>query len=434
MNYREAINKIDSLLVYGSQPGLERISKLLELMGNPQDTLRYVHIAGTNGKGSVSNMTASILQEAGYKTGLFTSPHITGFGERMQINFQRISDEEIITQVEELFPLVEELRKNGVVITEFEFVTAMAFNWFSQQQCDIVVLETGLGGRFDSTNVIKTPLCSIITSISLDHTAVLGDTLEKIAIEKCGIIKDGGSTVFAFQEDEVNSIVVKTVYERNNILYNPLKLPVTSMTIHGSEVQYGDLKLRIPLLGQHQISNAGLVLCAIEALRKAGLDITDEAIKQGISRVKMPARFELINDEPLIILDGAHNPGGMKALGEAIDTYLSGKRIICVMGMLKDKDCANSLKYLQGKIYKLITTTVKDNPRRQTAEELKETAKSFFEDITAEESSVKATELALKAAKETSDSAILICGSLYLASEIRRRRTTADNVRKNHAL
>ena len=135
MNYREAINKIDSLLVYGSQPGLERISKLLELMGNPQDTLRYVHIAGTNGKGSVSNMTASILQEAGYKTGLFTSPHITGFGERMQINFQRISDEEIITQVEELFPLVEELRKNGVVITEFEFVTAMAFNWFSQQQC-----------------------------------------------------------------------------------------------------------------------------------------------------------------------------------------------------------------------------------------------------------------------------------------------------------
>jgi len=262
MNYEEAIKKIDSLLVFGSQPGLERISKLLELMGNPQNNLKYVHVAGTNGKGSVSNMTASILDKAGYKTGLFTSPHITGFGERMQINFRRISESEIISQVEELFPMVEQLREKGTVITEFEFVTAMAFNWFSKEKCDIVVLETGLGGRYDSTNVIKAPLCSIITAISADHTAVLGDTLEKIAAEKCGIIKDNGNTVFAFQEKEVNDVVLKTVYEKNNVMYNPFRLPVLSTTIHGSDVIYGELKLHIPLVGEHQIFNTGLPVCS----------------------------------------------------------------------------------------------------------------------------------------------------------------------------
>jgi len=424
MNYEEAIKKIDSLLVFGSQPGLERISKLLELMGNPQNNLKYVHVAGTNGKGSVSNMTASILDKAGYKTGLFTSPHITGFGERMQINFRRISESEIISQVEELFPMVEQLREKGTVITEFEFVTAMAFNWFSKEKCDIVVLETGLGGRYDSTNVIKAPLCSIITAISADHTAVLGDTLEKIAAEKCGIIKDNGNTVFAFQEKEVNDVVLKTVYEKNNVMYNPFRLPVLSTTIHGSDVIYGELKLHIPLVGEHQIFNTGLVLCAVESLRKAGLIISDEAVKQGIGSVKIPARFEVLREEPLFVLDGAHNPGGLKALGEAADTYLSGKNIICVMGMLKDKDCANSLKYLKGKISKLITTTVKDNPRRQTAEELKATAQLWFNNITAEESAEKAIKLALDLAKETENSAVLVCGSLYLASEIREIITT----------
>ena len=419
MNYQEALKKIDSLLVFGSRPGLDRITKLLDLMGNPQDKLKYVHVAGTNGKGSVSNMTASVLTKAGYKTGLFTSPHITGFGERMQINFNRISEEDIISQVEKLFPLVEQLRQNGDVITEFEFVTAIAFNWFAEQKCDVVVLETGLGGRFDSTNVIKTPLCSVITSISLDHTAVLGDTLDKIASEKCGIIKQGGNTVFSFQEDEVNNRVIQTVYEKNNVMYNPVNLPVISSDIHGSDIVYGDLKIHLPLVGEHQIFNVGLVLCTAEALRKSGLNISDEALKAGIESVKMPARFELLNENPLFVLDGAHNPGGLKALSGAIDKYLNSKNIICVMGMLKDKDCKSSLRFLEGKLYKLITTTVKDNPRRQTAEELKETASVYFEYITAEENPLKAVDTALQLAEETDNSAVLVCGSLYLASDIR---------------
>ena len=419
MNYWEAIQKIDSLLVFGSRPGLERISKLLNLMGNPQNNLKYVHIAGTNGKGSVSNMTASVLTKAGFKTGLFTSPHITGFGERMQIDFNRISENEIIAQVEKLFPLVEQLRQNGDVITEFEFVTAIAFNWFSEQKCDVVVLETGLGGRFDSTNVIRTPLCSVITSISLDHTGVLGDTLDKIAAEKCGIIKEGGNTVFAFQEDEVNDRVVKTVYERNNVMYNPINLPVVSSNIHGSDVTYGGLKIHLPLVGEHQVFNLGLVLCAVEAVRKCGLNVSDEALQEGIASVKMPARFEVLSEKPLFVLDGAHNPGGLKALSNAIDKYLSDKNIICVMGMLKDKDCKNSLKFLEGKIHKLITTTVRDNPRRQTAQELKDTAGVYFENVTAEEDYIKAVNTALEIAENTENSAVLVCGSLYLASDIR---------------
>lgn len=419
MTYQEAMEKIDSLLVFGSRPGLERITKLLQLMGNPQDNLKYVHVAGTNGKGSVSNMTASVLTKAGYKTGLFISPHITGFGERMQINFERISEAEIIEQVEKLFPIVEKLKENGDVITEFEFVTAIAFNWFSEQKCDVVVLETGLGGRFDSTNVIKSPLCSVITSISLDHTAVLGDTLEKVATEKCGIIKKGGATAFAFQEEEVNNVVACTAAERENVLYNPINLPVNYSDITGSEVVYGDLTIKLPLIGEHQMSNLSLVLCAVEALKKGGLRITDEALKSGIESVKMPARFELVSKNPLFVLDGAHNPGGLRALSNAIDKYLSGKKIICVMGMLKDKDCEQSLKYLDGKLHKLITTTVKDNPRRQTAQELAQTASKVFADITAEEDALKAVDMALDIAEKTENSAVLVCGSLYLASDIR---------------
>lgn len=419
MTYDEAMKKIDSLLVFGSQPGLERITQLLNLMGNPQDKLKFVHIAGTNGKGSVCNMLAGILKEAGYKTGLFTSPHITGFGERMQVNFNRIGDEEIISEVESLFPLVQELSAKGVVITEFEFVTAMAFDWFLKKNCDIVVLETGLGGRFDSTNVIKTPVCSVITSISFDHTGVLGDTLGKIAFEKCGIIKENGAAVFALQEAEVNDVVKSAACERNNKLYIPSKLNVISADINGTVVDNGNMKFKIPLLGKHQTVNTELVLSAVEAIKQSGRCISDDAVKRGIENVRMPARFEKISDNPIFILDGAHNPGGMSALSEAIDLYLKDKKIICVMGMLKDKDCRKSLSILKGKFYKLITTTVIESPRRQTAAELAETAEEFFGSVTADENAISAVNKAIELALKTDNSAVLLCGSLYLASQIR---------------
>lgn len=419
LTYEEAIEKIDSLLVFGMKPGLERMEKLLDLMGNPQDKLKFVHIAGTNGKGSVCNMLAGILTAAGYKTGLFTSPHITGFGERMQINHGRISENEVIEEVEKLFPYIEELSKKGVVITEFEFVAAIAFDWFLKKGCDVVVLETGLGGRFDATNVIKTPLCSVITSISLDHTGILGDTLEKIAFEKCGIIKRGGATVFAFQEDEVNNVVACTAAERENVLYTPCSLPVVSSDITGTVVEYGNINIKIPLVGRHQVGNTALVLAAVDALRKRGLSISDGALKKGIENVKMPARFELISTDPIFILDGAHNPGGLSALADAIDTYLDGRKVICIMGMLKDKDCKNSIAFLKGKIHRLITTTVAESPRRQTAQELADTASAYFGDIIVEEDAVQAVSTALRIAQQTENSAVLLCGSLYLAAQVR---------------
>ncbi len=419
MTYEQALEKIDSLLVFGVKPGLERLKRLLTVMRNPQEKLKYIHVAGTNGKGSVCNMTARILTAQGYKTGLFTSPHITGFGERMQIDFKQIPKEDIIDEVERLFPLVEMLKNLGTVITEFEFVTAMAFDWFARNKCDYVVLETGLGGRFDATNVVHVTLCSIITSISLDHTAVLGDTLAKIAYEKSGIIKMGRAVVYNRQEDEVNSVIENEAAKKGCKVYIPEKAELTASDIDGSIVRYRDKEVLLPLLGEHQIRNLSLVLCAVDVLREQGVEISDKAVRDGLSAVRIPARFERISDEPLVILDGAHNPGGLEALADSVDRYLYDKNIICIMGMLKDKDSKTALAFLKGKLYKVITTQVNDNPRRLTAEELKAIAGEYFTDITAESDNEKAVNLAFDTADKTENPAILICGSLYLASEIR---------------
>lgn len=420
MNYSEALEKIDSLLVFGSQPGLERISKLLELMGNPQDKLSFVHVAGTNGKGSVCNMLSRVLTAAGFDTGLFTSPHITGFGERMQINGEPISPDEVTALVEELLPLTEELRAEGVIITEFEFVTAMAFRWFADRECGVVVLETGLGGRFDATNVIKTPLCSVITSISFDHTAILGDTLGKIAFEKCGIIKEGGRTVFELAQSEVNECVLAAAKERNNVLQIAEEPKALTTSLAGTKVAYEDTTITLPLLGRHQLKNLALVFAAVEALRLSGLVITTDDVKRGVEAVHLPARFEVLSEKPLVIADGAHNPDGMRALSEAVAEYLKGKRIVCVLGMLKDKDCREAVAHIGGRVDSMIATTVPYNPRRQTAQQLCDTLESAG--ITAEpcEDPYRAVDRALERAKEYSDHAVLVCGSLYLVSELRR--------------
>lgn len=426
LTFDEAIEKIDSLLTFGMKPGLERISKLLGLMGNPQDKLRFIHVAGTNGKGSVCHMAASVLTKAGYRTGLFTSPHIVSFGERIRIDFEEIPGNEVVRQVETLFPLVEKLRNDGDIITEFEFVTAMAFNYFYEQGVDVVVLETGLGGRYDATNVIKAPLCSVITSISLDHTAVLGDTLEKIAAEKCGIIKENCITVCGFEnpnlDDAVHNVIRDTALQRNNAIVYSEHINVISSDISGTAVSYANTTMKLPLVGEHQIKNLSLALSVIRALNtsECGLKISDKAVVEGIESVKIPARFEVISQSPLIIIDGAHNPGGLEALAASIDKYLSGKHIICVMGMLKDKDCKSSLSLLSGKIDTLIATTVADSPRRQTAAELAQTASAYFENIIVDENALHAASAALELAQKTENSAVLVCGSLYLAADIRR--------------
>ena len=396
MTYRDAVHKINSLLRFGMKPGLERIQALLDRMGNPQKQLKFVHVAGTNGKGSACALLSSVLREAGYRTGLFTSPYITDFRERFQINGEEIPEETLARILGRLMPMVEEMAERGEVITEFELITALAFQWFYEEKCDVVVLEVGLGGRFDATNVIDTPLAAVIMSISLDHTAILGDTVEQIAFEKCGIVKEGGDVVlYPDQEEGVYGV---------------------SSSIEGTVASYRDEEYQLPFLGAHQLKNAAAAFAALELLKEKGYRISQEAMQAGVAKAYIPARMEVLGRSPLVILDGAHNPGAARVLAQALEKYLPHRKIIGVMGMLKDKDSRSSLRSLASLFQALITASPK-NPRALPAAELADRAREYCSQVFAEEDLSKAICLARKLAGE--DGAIVICGSLYLAGEIR---------------
>lgn len=429
MNYEEAVKTINSLLVFGSKPGLERVGELVERIGSPDKKLRFVHIAGTNGKGSVCAYISSVLREAGYKTGLFISPYVLEFRERFQINGGMIPEQELADIVSEIYPVVLEMKDEGKIITEFEFVFAVALKWYEKCRCDVVVLETGLGGRFDATNIIDTPLASVIMSISLDHTAILGDTCEKIAFEKCGIIKPDGVTVlYGDQPEGVFEVVEKTARERNNrlVVADAGSVRCISSGLGGSEFLFADSnsgqteekKYFTPLLGAHQLKNAAAALCTLFALRERGLSISDEAIRTGLEKVSFPARSELLCKKPVVILDGAHNPGGAAALSKEIKELLAPYHKIGITGMLADKDVKTAMSELLPLFDRIITVTP-DNPRAMSAEELAEIVRSFGVPAHAENSYEKAFGEALEASKEDM-SAIVVFGSLYLASDMRR--------------
>lgn len=421
MTYEESLTYIHSLLRFGMKPGLARIEALLKRMGNPQRTLRFVHVAGTNGKGSVCAMLSEILQCAGYKTGLTISPYITDFCERMQINSTPISHEELARQVERLKPLMEEISREGEPVTEFEAVTALAFRWFSEQGCDVVVLETGLGGRFDATNVIETPLCSVITSIGLDHTDILGNTYRQIAFEKCGIIKPDGITVsYPQQEEEALAEIMRMAALQRNTLRmgNAGALEVNRMTVEGSDVVYGRLPLHIPLVGVHQHDNAITAVEAAWALRSAGLAIEDIHIQKGIAKTKWPARLEMLSKKPLVLLDGAHNPDGMRALVQTLKEVLTGRRIVAVMGMLRDKAYKEAAAVLAPLLEKAVCVTV-DNPRALSGEALAEELRTHSVQTQAAKTLEEAISLAFEDVGE--DDVLLVCGSLYLAGPARRQ-------------
>ena len=415
MNIEECMSFINSYTKSGGRiTDLSRAADLMERIGDPQKRLKFVHIAGTNGKGSTLEYIANALQFSGYKTGKFTSPFILRYNDRIRINDDEIDEESLCSIAE----FVKE-RVGDMAYSQFEITMAIALLWYEREKCDIVVLETGIGGLLDCTNVIPPPLISVITSISLDHTAVLGDTLEKIAYEKSGIIKMGRAVVYNRQEECVNSVIENEAEKKGCKVYIPYKAEMISTDIHGSVIKYRDKELFLSLPGQHQLKNVSLVLRAVDVLRDLGIEISDEAVKNGISSVKIPARFECVSDDPLIILDGAHNPGGLQALSDSIDRYLYDKKIICIMGMLKDKDCKSSLKALKGKLYKVITTQINDNPRKLSSEELKAIAGEYFCDITAESDVKTAVLKAVELANSTENPAVLVCGSLYLAAQIR---------------
>ena len=419
MNYKEAVEKIDSLLVFGSKPGLERVGELIERIGSPDKRLKFVHVAGTNGKGSTCVLIANTLKYAGYKTGLFISPYVLEFRERFQINGEMIPEDKLCEIVEKLFPIVEQMKTEGKIITEFEFVFAIAMYWYSEEKCDVVVLETGLGGRFDATNIIGTPLVSVITSISLDHTAILGDTYEKIAFEKCGIIKPNGITVaYGDQKDGVIEVIRNTAHERNNKLYiADNSVDVKKSDLNGSKFCVDGVDLKIKFIGKHQIKNALMAYCAVKALRERGLNISESAVKEGFAAAFFPARLEILKKEPIVMLDGSHNPDGVKALANALKENMEGIKKIGIIGMLADKDVKAALGEIVGLFDEVITVSP-NNPRKMSAEELADIIRGFGVKSSTENDYEKAYQKALL--KAGSDKAVIIFGALYLSGDMRK--------------
>ena len=412
MTYNQAVEYIHSLLKFGIKPGLERISYMLDKLGNPQDKLKIIHVAGTNGKGSTCAMLSSILQAAGFKTGLFISPYVIDFRERFQISGEYISEAELASLTAQLKPIADEMAGMNMCPTEFEFITALAFLYFYNSSCDYVVLETGLGGRFDSTNVVKHPLVSIITSISFDHTDILGDTIEKIASEKAGIIKPGCPAVTTFsQEKKALKVLKETAEYLNSPLHisDPGSLEVIKCDLAGSAFIYKGSKYKLNLLGRHQIINA---LPVIDSLALLDIGITRDIISRGLQNARFPARCEIISQKPLVILDGAHNPGGAEVLRD----ILSGVdgQITAIMGMMRDKDADSYLERIAPRFDRIITVEVTGNNRSQSAEELRQKALKHCKNVIAAADYGSALRESL-----ADENTIVICGSLYLAGDIR---------------
>ena len=392
---------------------------LLHFLGNPHKDLKYVHVAGTNGKGSTSTAISNVLTDAGYKVGLYTSPYVTDFLERVQFCGKPIEKSLFAKCVEKVKIAVETLEKQEVIITEFEALTASAFLCYKEMQCDVVVLEVGLGGRLDATNVIKTPLVNVITSLSIDHSAILGDTIEEIAFEKCGTIKEKGNVICSLGQPEgAIKVIEKTVKEKNNTLTIPCvsDIEVLKSDIFGTEFVYKKDKYFIKMAGEHQVKNMTCVIEACTILRKY-FNLTDDNIKNGISKTILPARVEIISKKPLVILDGGHNEDGAKAFYNAVLPELEKKKkVIVVAGMMADKAVEESLKPLMMKTDVFFAVTP-DNPRAMKAYDLAVIASKYSKQVFAFDNIKEAVKISYETADDKT--AVLVVGSLYLAGEIR---------------
>ncbi len=419
MELEEAVLYYHSLERFGIRPGLDRIRALCRRLGDPQKQLRFIHVAGTNGKGSTCTEIASVLTAAGYRTGLYTSPYVLEFRERIRINGRMIAPDDLVAVTNAVRQAIAALNAEGISITEFEAVTAAAFLYYKEQKCDIVVLETGLGGRFDATNIIEEPLCSIITSISLDHTKILGDTIEKIAYEKCGIIKTGRPVITSvLQPDAVLATIRNAASSRScaMIVADPSEFQIIRSGITGTDVVYRNNDLHIPFPGQHQLENASLAISAIEFLKQIGYHITDKQISSGISGAAIPARIETISSSPLIILDGSHNDGSTRALARTLKTYLSGEKLLAVMGMMADKDCEQALRNLLP-LFSAVIAVEPSNPRSMPAEAFAALVRSYGTEAKSIPDPVEGVRFALT--RLIDFDALIVCGSLYLAADVR---------------
>ena len=416
MTVEQAIEYIHSVCWKGSIPGLGRTQKLLSLMGNPHEKLKYVHIAGTNGKGSTAAMTANILQKAGYRTGLYTSPYIYRFNERMQIDGNPIPDEELTEITQWIRPLADSMEESP---TEFELVSCIAFEYFYRNNCDIVVLEVGMGGALDSTNVIPCPEVAVITNIGLDHTAELGNTVEEIALTKAGIFKEGGEAVIYRGTPGVEAVFESVCAQKNVSLtkadFDGIQLLSCGLT--GQVFHCGERKsLQLPLLGDHQLHNAAVVLSIADALIKRGWKITEEHIRQGLATVSWPGRFDILSRNPLFIIDGGHNAQCIEALVKNIGDYLSGRRIIVLTGVLADKDYVQMYAPVMPLVKEFVCITP-PSPRKLEASQLAEFLTQAGAVASPCDTIIDGVKTAIEKAGD--DGVVLCFGSLYSIGSIR---------------
>ena len=417
MDYQQAVDYIESPALPRGRYGLERLKQALELLGNPQHKVRFVHVAGTNGKGSCAAMLASVLKEAGYRTGLYRSPHLRRYNERMQVDGVDISDDDLIRAAQRVKEVCEQLGGTPIV---FEVLTLMALWYFAERRCDFVVLEVGIGGKLDATNCIPAPAAALIAQLGFDHTETLGSTIEEIAAQKGGIAKPGSQLVMAEQEPAALRVVEQLCREQGCgfTVADPERLQVLSTSPEGQRLRdrtYGELLL--PLAGSHQVKNAANVLTVVEVLKGEGFAIPDRAVRQGIESTVWPARFERLSRSPDFILDGGHNPQCVQAAVQALQDYYPGKKVVFLTGMMKDKDSAAMLAKM-AEVAKAFVCLHADSDRAFGAQELaREIENTLSLAAYPAASAQEGCALAQRLAGE--QGVVCALGSLYLAGEIR---------------
>jgi dihydrofolate synthase/folylpolyglutamate synthase len=420
MNYLDSIEFLFGIRLFGQKLGLETMRQLLRLMGDPQRSLRFIHVAGTNGKGSVAAMCHSALTAAGYKTGLYTSPHLVSFCERFQICQQPISELDVVRLVEQIRPLLEKVGSHPEFRppTFFETVTAMALQYFREQNVDIVVWETGLGGRLDATNVV-TPLVSVITNIAFDHTQYLGETLAQIAYEKCGIIKPGVPAVAAATGADALAVIRKTcddsgcslklIEQPGSIVRLSEDQQVQRLELTGDGRRYGTIEL--PLLGEHQATNCAT---AVAALEQSGLEIGPAQMRDGLARTAWPGRFQIVGESPTVVLDGAHNAAATEKLVDALREHFDGRRLAVILGVLRDKNYEQMCRLLAPLAEQMFCVPV-NSERTSDPAELARLCRLFNRKAVVSVCG-KVTE-AYRMARSLPDHVIVITGSLFLIGE-----------------
>lgn len=430
MNYQEALKYIKSTQKFGSVLGLERIAKLMELLGNPQKRLRFIHVAGTNGKGSTVAFMESVLTQAGYRVGMYTSPGLHGLNDRIRIGSKEIENHRVAEIMDKIRWRIDEMVTDGHDSpTEFEIITALAFEYFYQEEADIVLLEVGLGGRLDSTNVIETPLLTVITPVDYDHMDILGSTLEEIAGEKAGILKAGTELILYPQRQEAERVIMLKADE--------LSIPVHKVSFdqvrekgqddYTQQFRYDNEDYKLTILGEHQIRNAVVAIEALNVLDHKGMRIPHDALKKGLLMAKWPGRFEILSHDPMVVIDGAHNFQGVQILSGNLKKYFGDRKVIFIMGVLKDKSYIEMVEEILPLAKSFVTITV-DSERALSGEDLSD----LIEDEGCEAIYCESVPLAIEKALAIRTDEEIICafGSLYYIQEVRDyffEAVTTDN-------